>query len=501
MRILRKNKGDISKKLYWLIPIFLVLVQLIYINQSLIHIRQEELTESVSNVYWLQKGNVCSGITTNIGWYYQLMFVYNIFGFNLAVIKIYKLFLIAISLFCLAAILKKYLGERAAWFPLLIIGLSPTLLYFNSLSIHFGMDLVYFPICLYLVLRLKFNNQPFDYFKQVLLWLIAMIAWMSYPTFLSYLPILLFLFVEKLCLFIYRQQKAKAGKKGIILRLVLVNLIAFLTPLILGILFVKNKSMLLYDPRNNSGLFRGNGGVNLDLSIIWDNLLTTLKDLFYLPSSYYFELAEVEFSSIYPIIPVIAVLLICGYFFLKKKNTSLILGLLLIYFFTNIIFTSLTGTIGGIRRATSVLAIFYILFVFSFCYLVAEKKINKHLKFTLIGILSLLLVHHLLALPANFQYLKQPSNYREGAWFYTDKTPQKSLNNFIAQVHKEDLSLICADEKGKPAKCQRFGYNLIYPAVAGSCLWNNLYCHQVKIYDFNKNQIVPLSLDCWRDDL
>lgn len=488
MRALKIN----AEKLYWLIPLLVFIFQAVYSNQALIHIRQEELTESVSNVYWLQKGNVCSGITSNIGWYYQLMFIYNIFGFSLTAIKIYKLILITVSIFCLASILKNLLGVKRAWLPLLIIGLSPTYIYFNSLSIHYGMDLVYFPISLYLVLNLKFNNELIDYPKQVALWTVAMVAWMSYPTFISYIPILLFLFI-------HGYKKTKGGKKPTILRLTLVNLTAFLAPLILGVLFVKNKSMLVYDPRNGSGIFRGNGGINLDLKIIWDNLFTTLQDLFYLPSSYYFELAQVEFSSIYPVIPVIAVLLICTYFFFKKKKFRLILGLLLGYLVVNIFLTSLTGTIGGIRRSTSILAIFYGLFCFAW-YLIFKLK-SKNLRYLFMAFLSLILLHHLLAYPANLQFLKIPSNYREGAWFYTAETPEKSLASFVTQIQKEDLSLICVDENKQPVKCHRFGYNLIYPAVAGSCLWNNLYCHQVKIYDFNRKQIVPLNLECWRGDL
>lgn len=488
------NKNNkLYEQLYWLIPVILVILQAIYFNQALIHIRQEELTESVSNIFWFQKGNVCSGLTTSVGWYGQLMVIYNLFGFSLATVKIYKLFLVAISLFCLASILKNFLGAKKAWFPLLVIGLSPTYIYFNSLSIHYGMDLVYFPICLYLVLNIKFETEIFDWIKQIALWTVAMVAWMSYPSFIYYLPVLF-------TIFIYKLFKKHNLKRQFIYKTIILNIIFFLLPLVLAFLYVNDKNMLIYDPKSGTGLFRGNGSLTFDLKIVWDNLQVIISDLFYLYSSYYFEIAEVEFSGVYPIIPVLFVLILSFYSVYKNKKLRLIILGLLLYLVLTLILTSLTFPLPGIRRATIVLAIFYSLFVFSYYFVLKTKWKNKWIPSLTLGVFSLLLIHNVLAFQSNLEFLKRPTDYKEGAWFYIAGTPQKSLNMQMDKIQKEDLTLICIDKNRQPVKCGGYSYNLIYPAIAGSCLWNNLNCHQIKKYDFEKKELVPISLDCWSEE-
>ncbi len=490
---MKKAKNFKFSFLYWLVPIFILILQALYFNQALNHIRQEELTESVSNIFWFQKGNICSGLTTSVGWYAQLVPIYNLFGFSLATVKIYKLFLVAISLFCLAAILKNFLGEKKAWFPLLIIGLSPTFIYFSSLSIHYGTDLIYFPICLFLLLSIKFNLSLLDFVKQASLWVIAMIAWMSYPSFVYYLPVLFAVFAYKL----YKKQKKNLRFR---LKTIALNIAFFLLPLISIFLYVKDKNFLIYDQRNGAGLFRGNGSLNFNLGNLIENLRTIVLDLFFYYSSYYFEIPKVEFSDIYPLISVVLVFSISIYFAIKKKKFKPIIFGLISYLILVLILSSLTGSLGGIRRATAVLACFYALFIFSWYFSFEIKKKNKYIGIFLIGGLTLLFVHHTIAFSKNLEFLNLPSNYREGAWFYQTETPQKSLDAYMVAVQKSDLSLICVDEKQNYVKCSRFGYNLIYPAIAGSCLWNDLNCHEIKKYDFKKKELVPLSLDCWVDE-
>src|SRR3989338_2500880 len=192
------------KFIYWLIPILLFVLQAVYTFNSLNQIRYEELEESVVSPYWVQNGVVQNGASGNLGWHFLLVAVYNIFGFSLFAGKFVRLSLVLISLFCLAAVLRKYLGEKGAFLPLLTIGLSPTLLYFNTQQTVYGMDLVYLPILLYLLSQLEFvrksENLPRskNLALSIVLWSLAMVAFMSYPTFAYYLPALGGLFFYKL---------------------------------------------------------------------------------------------------------------------------------------------------------------------------------------------------------------------------------------------------------------------------------------------------------------
>ncbi len=112
--------------MYWFLPLLLWLFQLIFTLNSLTQIRYEEVANSVRNPYWLSQRNVYGGASSNVGGEGALAIIYSVFGF---------------SLFALAALLKKYLGEKLAIIPLIVIGLSPTMLFFNTLASHYTLDI------------------------------------------------------------------------------------------------------------------------------------------------------------------------------------------------------------------------------------------------------------------------------------------------------------------------------------------------------------------------
>src|SRR3989344_4902511 len=174
--------------LYWSLPILILAAQAVYTFSSFNQIRIEEINDSVRNVYWMQYQELFTTRPKNVGWYSPLLIIYNIFGFHLFTAKIFKLFLELVSLYALAAVLKNFLGIKKALIPLITLGLSPTFIYYNLLQTPCGIDLLYFPIILYLVTTLNIKKRAEFYLKQVLLWAITCIAIMSYPTFLFYLP-------------------------------------------------------------------------------------------------------------------------------------------------------------------------------------------------------------------------------------------------------------------------------------------------------------------------
>lgn len=474
---------------YWLIPIALFIVQLIFTLNSFSQVRQEELSESISYPFWLRERVICNGITSQVGWYGPLLIIYEVFGFDIFTAKYLRLGLTLISYFCLALLLKKYLGEKRAALPLLTAGLSPTLLYFTVLSVPFGLDLQIFPICLYLALTCDFKNRR-GIAKQVMLWLLAMLTWMSYPTFIFYIPVLVSVFIYRL----YKEGRTQFVTLG------LANLAVFLAPVVVAFLYVKNKEMLIYDPVTGGGLFRAHGQINFNLQTFLENLTILKHDLFVASVSYYFELARVEFSNFYPIITIFSVLAACVMFYVKVKRVRKILILLVLGLVLNVTFANLTGETGGIRRATSLLVLFYTLFCFGWYYVLKLPK-KLILKKILIGGFFLVFIHHLTSIPANLENLKGVSRFRENQWFSQAETPKESLNLYLDQIQKSDLALVCADKSGKPIFCGGYEYNLIYPAIEGACLWNNLACHGIKIYDFKSEALVPLSLSCWTNNV
>jgi hypothetical protein len=148
------------KYIYLLIIVFLLVVQYIYSFKTAHFVRFEELQESILGVYHLQQKTVL-GINCNVGWYAPILILYNLFGLNLDIPKYYRLFLHLASLICLTKILLLYFGHKRAWLPLLVFGLSPTLLFYNSLRTSMGIDLQYFPICLSYILKSSATLVPF----------------------------------------------------------------------------------------------------------------------------------------------------------------------------------------------------------------------------------------------------------------------------------------------------------------------------------------------------
>lgn len=157
--------------------------------------RLEEFYD-ITSIYWFQHRLVINGAYANVGWYAPLAIIYKVFGFSFTTGKILRSILYLLSILSLASVLKQFLGERRAILPLLVIGLSPALLFFTSIQVPWGLDLEYLPICLYLALS---NNKWLEkrHIREILLGGVSMIAWLSYPTFVYYLVPLFLLYVYR----------------------------------------------------------------------------------------------------------------------------------------------------------------------------------------------------------------------------------------------------------------------------------------------------------------
>ncbi len=449
--------------LYFLLPLLLFILQAIYTFNSFNQIRYEELANAIRNPFWLSQGLVYDGVSTSVGWDGTILIIYNLFGFNLFTGKFFRLFLSLISFFCLSLILKKYLGEKWAWLPLLLIGLSPTLLFYTTLQAQYAIDLQYLPIVIYLLINSRWWINLIGVF-------ISMIAWLSYPPFMFYLPLLVWLYI-----------KNNQGVKKISSALV-----AFIFPFIIPYLYISNKEIFLNDTNTGGGVFRGAGNFSLDS--FSSNLVGLFSDLFIKGKSYHFEVYLAEFSLIFPIIS-LAFLVYGLWEVIKLKKWRMLIILSLVSAVAVVVLSSLTldpSGFPGIRRYTPVLVGFYALLI-----IVWQSGVLKKWGMVVLG---LLLIHHLIVYPVNLIHLKDPSPSKEPLWFSRLETPQKSLDSLVETVQKEDLKLVCMDEKKNPVYCR---LSEVYAAVAGSCQWNHLDCHQILGYDFKSNQLIPLNVGLW----
>ena len=154
--------------------------------------------------------------------------------------------------------------------------------------------------------------------------------------------------------------------------------------------------------------------------------------------------------------------------------------------------------LGGIRRGSVLLVLFYGLFCVVWDFVLSQKRQKNYTRYFFIGICSLFLVHHLVVIPANLNNLKIATPYRDRFWFAQAETPEKSLSIFIFKIQKEDLLLGCLGQDNKPVNCG--GYSLIDAAIKGSCYWNRLSCKKLTAYDIKLNEFVPLTFDFWANN-
>lgn len=494
---MKYNFLKFSNVAYWFVVIGLWLIQAFYTSRSFGQIRSEELSESIRNVFWLQNYTIYDGISSNVGWYGTLLILYNIFGFNLFTAKIYRLVLHGFFLITLALLLKKSLGSKKALLPLITIGVSPTLIYFNMLQTSFGVDLQYIVICLYLLINLDFLHDKKVILKQFLLWAIAMVASLSYPSFLAYIPFLWIIYCCKL----WRIKKKLTIKKKL-LNLML-SLVSFILPLVSFIIYLKDWRLLFYDPHVKSGLFRAGGGVSFptSLSSLIANIIAgskqVLTDLFIRPNSYYFEIniLRSEFSHKLITIAVLMILFLSLIFiFIKSKyRLSILLSWLLIIF--SLVFTNISNWFPGLRRSTGVLVGFYSLYVLVWLNIWQFKWKQWWPVISMVAFSCFLItLHHLKVFPNNYMALNIPSYHAQDVCFnQLHNSPTKLLQKFINQV-KTSHRLMTLDAHGLPMDCR---LHEIYAAVAGSCIWNHLNCPEIWGYDENTKGFIKLSTKLW----
>ncbi len=463
--------------------------QALFTFNSTNQIRYEELSESVRNVYWYANHLVFSGINAHLGWYFTLNTIYQTFGFKFETVQYFRLALHLVSIICLILFLKKYFRLTSLIIPLLAILLSPTLLYFNSLKTHFGIDLTYLPICLFLLDRVNFSKKNLaTYLNTSLFWILAMLAWSSYPSFIYFLPSLTILFLYKLL-------HQKEFSKPDLLKIGAISLTSFLLPILLLSLPIENKELLLHDPISGGGLFQGSGQFNLgSLSEITARVIETFKAFLGMAPSLLYELSEPDFSHLWPFISIAVSIIGVSWLALVKKQFRLLYFSIWLVFLINLLVIALAIDDAGpasARRATGWLVSFYACYFLLWLQIPSLKFKSKVWELILIFLLLLLPLHHIIFFPKNLIHLKDFSVDREDIWFGQAENPDAALGQYLTKITQQDLKLV-----GVYPNNSDFGliYSWVYGAVKGTCYWNKLDCKNLLGLDRSSGKFVILDL-------
>lgn len=475
---------------YWSIPLLLFAIQAIFVSHSFWQIRYEELAESVRNVFWFQNGFVYDGVSSNVGWYFLLYLIYNLFGFSLNTVLFFRLFIYLLSIVSAAFLLNKYFGKKYSIVALIAFGLSPTLLFFNTIRAEFGIDFETLPIFLFILDSLDFDKKLFSYIKSILFFSLLIFGAMIYSTFLFYIPSLLMLYIFKL-----KKHTPIINPKA--LPWILTGLMSFLLPLIIIFYFIKNNPVLIYDTVTKKGIFRGGGELKFDTGLIISNLKGVEKDLFQNGRSYYFEAAGSDFSDPFSIISMTFGLALFLIIIKENRKYRILFFSILIAMTLNLILSSLTVDTSfkpGIRRYTTVLSSIYLIYTLGYLLYLSKHTLKEGKPKLFILIVMLMLpVHHLSVLSLNLKHLQIPSPYIYKPWFNSDKNPEKTLNNMLKLLSKEDLYLNCDHQKN----IQICRYPEVYASLAGACLWNKLDCHKIAIFDKNRDKFITPTIELW----
>jgi hypothetical protein len=451
------------------------------------HIRYEEVAESIRNPYWFKHGFITDGVSSNIGWYGILAMVYKLFGFSLFTAKTFRLIFHLVSLFALAEVLRRWMGARYAIIPLIAAGLSPVWLYFNTFQASFGIDLQYLPVVLLLLLSFRFKVSIKELLLQLLSGILCMLACMSYPTFLLYLP---FLFI----ILVWRWWIDNPRKFKFLIIPVVTFAIGFLLPLFAGYTYIKNHDLLVYDQNAQAGLFRGGGKLEISGAVLNTSVRQTLSDLTNNGTSYYFDLPFPDLSNNLALI-VFIVIVASGFAFgWKEKRMLAMLILVSAFILVSLLVPGMSSNFPGLRRSTGIIAGIYALVAISFYITMKKWETGKVIKSILIVIFLLLPFSHLTRLTKNLEACSAPSPM-DDPWFRIDKTPEVSLMNIYQGILK-GMPLSCPDSRGKPGPCR---YYEIFATIAGYTEWNHLpYC-PVKAIDWRTGNEVDLSVNLWEN--
>jgi hypothetical protein len=471
-----------APSLFWLLPLALTAAQWWMSDVSRHQIRYEELAESLRSVFWFDHRLVYDGVYTNVGWYAPLLVVYKLFGYSLFGAKYVKLAVHALALLAAAAVLVRYMPWRVAIVPLAVIGLSPTLLYFDAMQTSFGLDLSYFAICLWLLLGVSPHAwSARDAVRAFLCGLVAMIAAMSYPVFLMYLPSLLLVGIWHI----------RASR----LRYALVAAAGFALPLVAVCLWLKSPGQLYFDPETQAGLFRGGGKFGFDPVLASESIRAVLADLFVRGRSYYFEVTQPDLAGPAAAGAIVVVAATTAFLILTRRIDRLIaLAIVLLVAASFIVPALSTEGPPGIRRATGLVAAWFVVFAMTWRFHTVTGPSRAWLRYAALAACVMFPISHAVKLPSLVRDLETPSTYRNADWFAAAGSPEASLEMLVKSVETGEPISCPRDTDGRVLPCR---YQEVYPAITGYRAWNGLPPFPVRAMDWRTGREITLDIALW----
>jgi hypothetical protein len=380
---------------------------------------------------------------------------------------------------------------RTAIVPLIAIGLSPTLLYMGSVQTGIGVDLPYAAICLWLVLSVRPDaHSPLELGKIFVCGAIAMIAAMSYPTFLLYWPSFLLIWVWHM-----RRREAAQPSTWWMTVQALSGTAGLAVPLLVAFAYMTTPSLLLWDPATRAGLFRGGGHLGFYAPTLLHALHVILRDLMVKGGSYYFDVTRPDFSGPLAIAGFFCVGATTIYLLLKRQvDITILLAALLLLALSLVVPSLSVDPNPGIRRSTGILAAYFVLFsVAWYFYRGAAAPINIWVLRSGMLLCLFLPLDHALKLPSLLDDLARDHD-KESNWFAIGATPAKSLEVLLEQVGKGQPLSCPLDDQGRIIPCR---YPEAYAAVAGYRLWNNHSTADIHAVDWKTGHIIVLTPLLW----
>ena len=444
-------------------------------------IRYEELAESIRAVFWLDQRLVYDGVYSNVGWYGTLLIVYKIFGFGLFTAKKVRLLLHLAGLYAAVLILRRAFSARQAIVPLLVLGLSPALIYFDTLQTSYGVDVWYGAICLALVLSIRpWSATRADRLKAAAAGAVAMTAAMSYPAFVLYLP-------GVVLITRWRQLDRRAIWPGVA---------GAAAPLLVALAWIQNRTLLLFDPDTQAGLFRGGGTLTVDWTTAARAIAVTARDAFVRGQSYYFDVAQPDFAGAISLAGFLGVIALAGYAAFKGKAERRAGGVAAILFVLCLVVPAVSSGDPGLRRSTGVLAAFFAIFAIAWRTVVTADTMPAPLR--RIGLVLCLLVPIGSALKLNSLHADatRDNAFQNRDWFTVAGSPEMSLFALSSRVGNGELIACAVDAQRNVIPCR---YQEIYAAIAGFRRWNGLADTPVRALDWKTGRDIVLTPQLWND--
>ncbi|HEX5216166.1 MAG TPA: hypothetical protein VFV98_11935 [Vicinamibacterales bacterium] len=429
-------------------------------------------------MFWLDERLVYDGVYSNVGWYGTLLLTYKLFGFGLFTAKKVRLLLHLAGLYAAVLILRRAFAPRQAIVPLLALGLSPALIYFDTLQTSYGVDVWYGAICLALLLSIRPESAaPADRLKAAAAGVVAMIAAMSYPVFVLYLPSLVLM--ARWC--------------GLDRRAIWLSVTGAAAPLLLAVAWVQSRALLLFDPDTGAGLFRGGGTLTFDWTTAVHATLTTARDVFVRGQSYYFDVSRPDFAGVLSIAALIGVLAIVGYALITSKNGRQVGTIAAVLVVLCLAVPAFSTGDPGLRRSTGLVTAFFAVFALAWRTVVTASAWPTAVR--RIGIVLCLLVPigSALKLRSLHDDARRDNAFQNRDWFAVAGSPELSLAKLSAQG--ADQTLACAvDADRRIIPCR---YQEIYPAIAGLRRWNRQPETPVKALDWKTGREIVLTPELW----